>query len=94
MCAYRLILAQSLTRTQATCFPMQYDSENDDYEAHLQEILDANNVSVKDMKAGLNALTFNRERELLSVCSLYVEIFWPHLNLEPSPGIPCQHSVP
>ncbi len=44
---------------------VQYDSENDDYEAHLQEILDANNVSVKDMKAGLNALTFNRAYELV-----------------------------
>lgn len=44
---------------------VQYDSDNDDYEAHLQEILDANNVSVKDMKAGLNALTFNRAYELV-----------------------------
>lgn len=44
---------------------VQYDSENDEYEAHLQEILDANNVSVKDMKAGLNALTFNRAYELV-----------------------------
>ena len=44
---------------------VQYDSENDEYEAHLQEILDANNVSVKDMKAGLHALTFNRAYELV-----------------------------
>ena len=44
---------------------VQYDSKNDAYEAHLQEILDANNVSVKDMKAGLNALTFNRAYELV-----------------------------
>jgi SPP1 family phage portal protein len=44
---------------------VQYDCENDEYEAHLQEILDANNVSVKDMKAGLNALTFNRAYELV-----------------------------
>jgi SPP1 family phage portal protein len=44
---------------------VQYDSKNDDYEAHIQEILDANNVSVKDMKAGLNALTFNRAYELV-----------------------------
>jgi len=44
---------------------VQYDSENDEYEAHIQEILDANNVSVKDMKAGLNALTFNRAYELV-----------------------------
>ncbi len=44
---------------------VQYDSENDEYEAHLQEILDDNNVSVKDMKAGLNALTFNRAYELV-----------------------------
>jgi SPP1 family phage portal protein len=44
---------------------VQYDSKNDEYEAHLQEILDANNVSVKDMKAGLNALTFNRAYELV-----------------------------
>jgi len=44
---------------------VQYDSKNDTYEAHLQEILDANNVSVKDMKAGLNALTFNRAYELV-----------------------------
>jgi SPP1 family phage portal protein len=44
---------------------VQYDSKNDEYEAHIQEILDANNVSVKDMKAGLNALTFNRAYELV-----------------------------
>ena len=44
---------------------VQYDSANDEYEAHIQEILDANNVSVKDMKAGLNALTFNRAYELV-----------------------------
>lgn len=44
---------------------VQYDSQNDTYEAHLQEILDANNVSVKDMKAGLHALTFNRAYELV-----------------------------
>lgn len=44
---------------------VQYDSKNDAYEAHLQEILDANNVSVKDMKAGLHALTFNRAYELV-----------------------------
>lgn len=44
---------------------VQYDSENDEYEAHIQEILDDNNVSVKDMKAGLNALTFNRAYELV-----------------------------
>ena len=44
---------------------VQYDSKNDEYEAHLQEILDDNNVSVKDMKAGLNALTFNRAYELV-----------------------------
>jgi len=44
---------------------VQYDSKNDEYEAHIQEILDDNNVSVKDMKAGLNALTFNRAYELV-----------------------------
>jgi SPP1 family phage portal protein len=44
---------------------VQYDSQNDTYEAHIQEILDANNVSVKDMKAGLHALTFNRAYELI-----------------------------
>lgn len=44
---------------------VQYDSENAEYEAHMQEILDANNVSVKDMKAGLYALTFNRAYELV-----------------------------
>lgn len=44
---------------------VQYDSPDGDYEDTMQEILNKNNVQVKDMKAGLNALTYNRAYELI-----------------------------
>jgi SPP1 family phage portal protein len=44
---------------------IQYDCADGDYEDAVQKILDKNNISVKDMKAGLNALTYNRAYELI-----------------------------
>jgi SPP1 family phage portal protein len=44
---------------------IQYDCADGDYEDAVQKILNKNNISVKDMRAGLNALTYNRAYELI-----------------------------
>lgn len=44
---------------------VQYDCKDGAYEDAVQAIFNKNNIEVKDMKAGLNALTYNRAYELV-----------------------------